>query len=191
MRAARALACALIAGLLLLLLPAPAAAHDGPPYPIVSNRVLGPYTVSVWTDPDATDDGTAEGKFWVLLDSSAPGVQLPAETRVRLAAQPIDRPGAAQAGDAVPVQGDASNQYVAVLMDHEGRFAVRITVDGPLGGVETTSEVDATYDLRPAPALVFVYALPFMALGGLWVKVLIGRRRRRRLTAGRDGTSTA
>ena len=36
-----------------------AAAHDGPPYPIVSERLAGPYEVSIWTDPDATDDGSA------------------------------------------------------------------------------------------------------------------------------------
>lgn len=173
-----------------VLLPAFAAAHDGPPYPIASDRVLGPYTVSIWTDPDATDDGTAEGKFWVLVQSSAAGVPLPPKTRVQLAAHPLDRPGESQAGEAMPVDGNPSNQYVAVLMDHEGRFAVRVIVDGPLGRVETTSEVDATYDLRPAPALVFVYALPFVALGGLWVKVLIGRRRRRRLADGRDREAT-
>src|SRR4029453_4395549 len=27
-------------------------AHDGPPFPILSDRVAGPYLVSIWTDPD-------------------------------------------------------------------------------------------------------------------------------------------
>ena len=52
------------AGLLLLLVLAAGAAvhaHDGPPYPIVSDRVSGPYVVSIWTDPDSTDDGTPVG----------------------------------------------------------------------------------------------------------------------------------
>ena len=43
----------------LLFIARAASAHDGPPYPIVSNQVLGAYRISVWTDPDTTDDGTA------------------------------------------------------------------------------------------------------------------------------------
>ena len=38
-------------------------AHNGPPYPIVSNQISGPYSISVWTDPDTTDDGTPAGQF--------------------------------------------------------------------------------------------------------------------------------
>ncbi len=64
-------------------------------------------------------------------------------------------------------------------MDHEGPFAVRVAIDGPLGPAEVTSAVDATYDLRPAPVLFVVYLLPFLVLGFFWVKVL---RRRRALT---------
>ena len=37
-------------------------AHSGPPFPIVSNQIAGPYDVSVWTDPDATADGSAAGQ---------------------------------------------------------------------------------------------------------------------------------
>jgi hypothetical protein len=59
---------------------------------------------------------------------------------------------------------------------------VHLTVAGPLGTAEILSAVDATYDLRPAPALLLVYLLPFVALGGLWAKVLLRRRRRRRRT---------
>jgi hypothetical protein len=45
-----------------------ASAHDGPPYPIVSNQLLGRYRISVWTDPDTTDDESAGGQFWVMID---------------------------------------------------------------------------------------------------------------------------
>ena len=31
-----------------------AGGHAGPPFPIVEDRSVGPYTVSIWTDPDAT-----------------------------------------------------------------------------------------------------------------------------------------
>ena len=63
-------------------------------------------------------------------------------------------------------------------MDHEGPFGVQVTVDGPLGRARRRQPtVDATYDLRPAPALLAVYIFPFVAIGALWVKVLLRRRR--------------
>ena len=45
---------------------APAAAHDGPPFPLMLDEKAGPYTVSVWADPDV---GT--GTFFIYVD--APG----------------------------------------------------------------------------------------------------------------------
>ena len=42
-------------------------AHSGPPFPIISNQIAGSYEVSVWTDPDATADGSAAGQFWVVV----------------------------------------------------------------------------------------------------------------------------
>ena len=44
-----------------------AAAHSGPPYPIVTERAVGRYVVSIWTEPDATDDRSAGGQFWVVF----------------------------------------------------------------------------------------------------------------------------
>ena len=82
-----------------------------------------------------------------------------------------------QSGPANPVNGLISRQFVALLMDHEGPFAVRVVVTGPLGRAEVESQVDATYDLRPPPIMLAVYVFPFLAVGALWVKVL--RRRRR------------
>jgi hypothetical protein len=64
-------------------------------------------------------------------------------------------------------------------MDHEGRFAVRTTIEGPLGSASDDAEVDATYDLRPPPILIAVYLMPFVLVGFLWLKLLSRRRRAR------------
>ena len=149
------------------------AAHDGPPFPIVSNQISGPYSISVWTDPDTTDDGTPGGQFWVMLSGEK---TVPAGTTATVSIRPLDRSGSAREGQAAPVAGDAGRQFVALLMDHEGRFAVRVIVDGPVGRAEVESQVDATYDLRPPPGLVFLYVLPFVAVGALWVRLLLRRR---------------
>jgi hypothetical protein len=153
------------------------AAHNGPPYPIVSNQISGPYSISVWTDPDTTDDGTPGGQFWVTLESAAAVKPVPAGTIATVSIRPLDRSGHPREGQLVPVAGDAARQFLALVMDHEGRFAVRVTVDGPSGRGQVDAEVAATYDLRPPPGLIVLYLLPFVAVGALWVKVLVSRRR--------------
>jgi len=172
MNARVSIAGAAVAGLLI----APALqAHDGPPYPILSNHAAGPYVVSIWTDPDTTDDGSPGGQFWVrvhLADGGAP----PAGTRAIVTVAPLDRAGASVAARASPVRGDITNQFAAVVMDHEGRFGVRVSVDGPLGEASASATVEATYDLRPAPGLLVLYLVPFAIVGLLWGRLLMRRR---------------
>ena len=157
-------------------LAADARAHDGPPYPIVSNRIVGPYRLSIWTDPDTTDDGTPGGQFWVRLNPERSGATLPAGTRARVGVRPVSGAGSERHADAAPVRGDVTNQFAAVLMDHEGRFAVHVTVQGPLGDAAVDAEVDATYDLRPPAYLLALYLAPFIAVGVLWGRLMLRRR---------------
>lgn len=153
-------------------------AHSGPPFPIVSNHASGPYSISIWTDPDTTDDGTAGGQFWIVLESAKKGEALPAATTAHITIRPLDRPGPSATAASAPEGGNAGRQFAALVMDHEGRYAVHVVVDGPAGHGDAAGEVDATYDLRPPPILIAVYLLPFVALGALWVKVLLRRRGR-------------
>jgi hypothetical protein len=150
-------------------------AHSGPPFPIVSNQIAGPYDVSVWTDPDATADGSAAGQFWVVVQPANRATSLPADTKVNVTIQPADG-GPALRGTAKPVNGDVSRQFVALLMDHEGRYAARASIEGPLGSVDVAADVDATYDLRPSSTMVAVYVMPFVLVGFLWIKLLLRRR---------------
>jgi len=152
-------------------------AHSGPPFPILSNRIIGAYDISIWSDPDSTDDRTPAGKFWIVVDPSTRGGSIPNATRATVSIRPLDRPGGTVSGNAQPVEGSVSRQFVALLMDHEGPFAVQVSVDGPLGRADVDARVDATYDLRPAPIMLAVYIFPFVAVGALWVKVLMRRRR--------------
>ncbi len=155
-------------------------AHSGPPFPIVSDRISGAYRISIWTDPDTTDDGRPAGQFWVTLDPASGRGTVPDGTHATVTIRPLDREGQTRTGRADPVDGSTARQFVAVLMDHEGPFGVKVTVEGPLGRAEIDSQVDATYDLRPAPAMLAVYLFPFVAIGALWVKVLLRRRQPRR-----------
>jgi hypothetical protein len=161
----------------LVMVTATIRAHDGPPYPIVSNQLLGTYRVSVWTDPDTTDDGSAGGQFWVMIDPVHAGGSVPANVRAEITVRPLDRAGAAVTGRAAPVNDDPSRQFVAVTMDHEGRFAVRLNMESESGRVGIDSEVQATYDSRPSPLLLVVYLVPFLLAGFLWTTLLVRRRR--------------
>ena len=153
-------------------------AHSGPPFPLVSDRVVGPYQLSVWADPDATDDGSPAGQFWVML-RLADGSTVPSGTVALIRIRPTDRPGRSQSGHTIPQNGDVSRQFVALLMDHEGPFALQATISGPRGSAVVDAAVDATYDLRPARWLLGLYVMPFLAVGFLWLKLLVSRRRER------------
>ena len=163
----------------LLAVARPASAHDGPPYPIASNQLLGAYRISVWTDPDTTDDGTAGGQFWVMIDAPRAGAMVPSDVTVVVTIRPLDRAGEPVMASAAPTGADPSRQFAALRMDHEGRFAVRVDVESAAGRASLDSEVQATYDLRPSRLMLIVYLLPFLLAGSLWTTLLVRRRRAR------------
>jgi hypothetical protein len=74
------------------------------------------------------------------------------------------------------VRGDVTNQFGAVLMDHEGPYAVHVEVGGPMGAASIDTMVDATYDLRPPPYMLVWYLFPFLLAGFLWTRLLLRRR---------------
>ena len=166
-----------IAGALCASIPGVAAAHSGPPYPIVTTRVVGPYKLSVWSDPDTTDNGSEGGKFWVTLERASTGGTVPKTTRALVTVHPTDRQGVALQTTTKPVRDDVSNQFAGLTLDHEGPYAVRVDVFGPLGDATVTANVDATYDLRPARWLIALYISPFLLVGFLWAKLLLRRRK--------------
>ena len=162
--------------IMLCVAEAAAGAHDGPPFPILSNHITGAYSVSIWTDPDTTDDQSAGGQFWIRLHLARGGGDVPAETRATVTIKPVDRTGAERTASAAAVRDDVTNQFAAVVMDHEGRFAVHVAVDGPLGPGAAEAFVDATYSLRPARWLLILYLAPFVLVGLLWGRLLLRRR---------------
>lgn len=179
--------------LVALLLPSPARAHSGPPFPIVTTEHRGPYAISIWTDPDATDNGVAAGQFWVIVEPARKGTPIPAGTmatvsvRAETNAAPAGprAPDSALTATATPVRGDLTNQFAAVVLDHEGPFAVHVAVNGPLGDAQVDSHIDATYDLRPAPYMLVWYLGPFVLAGLLWSRLLLRRRAAARASSGR------
>jgi hypothetical protein len=159
----------IIAAGLLFLGPVPATlAHEGPPFPLIVDRRAGAYVISVWADPDV---GT--GTFFVILEP-APGMSLPAESRVEVCVQPTSGrlPEACYVGKRQDLRDRV--QYVAeVEFDRQEMWQVRFRVDG----TEVTAEVEATPPGFGAWDLL-IYGAPFLLFGGLWlIAALRGRRR--------------
>ena len=160
--------------------PSLAAAHDGPPYPIVNDRRAGPYVMSVWTDPDTTDDETPGGQFWVTFTGDNAG-GASGDVHVTITATPL-RGGPERSVEAVA--DNTGSHFGALVLDHEGRFRIDVRARGAQGDGDVSAEVDATYDLRPAPFVVVLYAVPFVLAGVLWVRLLLRRRNAGRHPAG-------
>jgi hypothetical protein len=160
--------------------------HSGPPFPIVTDAVRGPYTISIWTDPDATDDGSPGGQFWVVLALARTAARIPPETRVIITTRRVEgapsfdgnRPlGKVVTALAAPVRDDFANQFATLVMNREGPYEVRVEVDGPLGRAVIDSRVNATYDQRPPPYMLAWYLAPFVLFGFLWTRLLLRRRK--------------
>ena len=167
----------LLAVALLFCLQARAVAHEGPPYPILVDKTLGPCVVSVWADPDV---GT--GVFFFILEPT-PGGRLPDEIRVEVGVRPTSGrlPEAVYAAEREELSGRV--QYKAeVPFDAEELWRVRVRLQSPQGGGEATTDVEVTppgygrWDL-------LIYLLPFAAVGFLWLRAVVkGRRRAKKVS---------
>jgi hypothetical protein len=165
-----------------LVVPGTARAHKGPPFPIIVDRQLGPYVVSVWTDPDI-----GIGTFFVVLQAPN-GARLPPVTRVRISVRPISGRLAEVQYDATPQRVRRGARYLArVEFDRGEWWEVRIVIEGPDGGGELEARVQATPAGDIGPIGLVIYALPFVAVGALWLRAVLARRSARSLT---QSTST-
>jgi hypothetical protein len=164
----------LTAAALVLACSARASAHEGPPYPILVDKSLGPASASVWADPDV---GT--GTFFVILEPPDGGA-LPEDIKVEIAVRPADGrlAEAVHAASREDVRGRV--QYKAeVPFDAQGPWRVRVMLQSPQGGGEITTDVEVTPPGLGRWDLLF-YLLPFAAVGVLWLRAVVGRRRRTR-----------
>lgn len=155
-----------------LALGVPAAAHEGPPFPILVDQRVGPYMASVWTDPDI---GT--GTFFVVLEPPEGG-KLPQGTQVQVAVQPVSKrlPEATHKAEPQPVRY-GERYFTEVPFDQGGMWNVRILLDGPEGGGELKSQVEPTPDGTLGPISLVIYLMPFLAVGFLWLKAVLRRQK--------------
>jgi hypothetical protein len=151
-----------------------AAAHNGPPFPIITDQRIGPYTVSLWTHPDL---GT--GTFFVLINPP-PGGIVPKDLKIQIGVQPATGrlPEAIYSAWLEDLHGQVEYKAEAQF-DQQENWKVRLTLASSIGGGEALSQV------VPTPAGfgrwdLLLYMLPFLGVGFLWFTAMAKRRKLRK-----------
>jgi len=173
----RGVAAGLLAGLFAVLVAPSAAAHNGPPFPIITDQRVGPCIVSVWAHPDI---GT--GAFYIMVDP-VPGGSVPKDLKIQLGVRPVSErlPEAVYSAWLEDLRGQVEYK-VEAQFDRQEYFNVRVILASSAGGGEAFSKVEATppgfgrWDL-------LLYLLPFLGAGFLWIKAITKRHRLRKALA--------
>jgi hypothetical protein len=163
--------------LLLTLLATSASAHNGPPFPIITDQRVGPCILSLWTHPDV-----GIGTFFVMVDP-LPGSVVPRDVKVQIGVQPVSgRLPEVVYGTWPENQRGQIEFKTEVQFDQQEFWKVRLILASSAGGGEALSKVEATppgfgrWDL-------LLYLLPFLGAGFLWFSAITKRRRLRKRRA--------
>jgi hypothetical protein len=158
---------------LLAILPRPASAHNGPPFPIIQNKTIGSCTIALWTHPDV---GT--GAFYVFVEP-LPGGTVPSDLQIRIGVQPVSGRLPEKFYDAERVKSHGQVQFNAQAdFDRQELWRVHLIVQSSQGVGEATAQVEVTppgfgrWDL-------LLYLLPFLFVAFLWFRGVFRARRRR------------
>jgi hypothetical protein len=157
-----------------LVASSPLGAHNGPPFPIISDKRVGPVVVSLWTHPDV---GT--GLFYVIVEPP-PGGAIPADLKIEIGV----RPATGRLAEAIyPTQmehlGGQVEFRTEAQFDQQELWHVRMIVKSSAGDGEASADVEVTppgygrWDL-------LLFSLPFLGMGFLWFRVMMRKREYRK-----------
>jgi len=159
---------------LVLMFVASASAHNGPPFPIIENKQLGPCIFALWTHPDV---GT--GAFYVFVEPR-PGVAIPDDLKIQIGVQPLNGRLPEVMYPATRMKSRGQVEYDAKAdFDRQELWRVRLVVQSSEGGGEAITQVEVTppgfgrWDL-------LLYLLPFLLLAFLWFMGVSRARQRKR-----------
>ncbi|HEX4769620.1 MAG TPA: hypothetical protein VH351_02240 [Bryobacteraceae bacterium] len=158
---------------LLLLFIATAAwapAHNGPPFPIITNHRMGPCVVSLWTHPDV-----GNGLFFVVL-SPTPGATTPNNQQFTIGVQPANGRLKEVRYPMHPSVENGQLRYSAwPRLDRQELWRVNLYLVSTAGNDQATATVEATPPGFGQWDLLF-FSLPFLGIAVLW---FIGLRRKK------------
>lgn len=164
---------ALLIGIFLLVITPNMHAHEGPPFAIIVDEEVGPYLVSVWTDPDI-----GIGTFFVVFDPKSDDHSANDIRSVKIGVEPVSGRLEEAIYEFEPQRTRSGARYWTEVEFDKGEFwKVRITIEGDGFEKELHSEVEATPDGTIGPIGLLIYALPFVGIGILWFRAIMVRRR--------------
>ena len=153
--------------------------HHAPPARIITDEQVGPWTISVWAQQHMDT-----GRFFVRVRTSS-GTTVPDDLKVEIGIQPASQnspeifyPADRESPDA---QYEAEGPF-----DAEKSWQIRVRLQSSRGVNETTTYIGAS---PPGSGQwqFLLYSLPFLSVGGLWLRVYWLRRGlKRSLPLGRD-----
>lgn len=151
-------------------------AHTGPPIPVLTDHDLGRFVVSVWVDPDATDDGSAGGRAWVVLRTRN-NTRIETRPVVVVAVRPRGVTAPPEPVRATGPDADGGNFFARVAFPHEGEFDLSVALEDGSHRPTAYVVVNATYASRPSIGVALLYLFPFVSVGVLWIRLVVTRRR--------------
>lgn len=161
----------------------PVAAHNGPPFPIMTDQRIGPCVISLWTHPDL---GT--GTFWIMVDPP-PGGAVPGDLKFQIGVQPVSKRLPEVVYKSWPEKARGHVQFKSeVEFDQDEMWQVRLILESSGGNGEATAQVEATPPGFGRWDLMF-YSLPFLGVGFLWFRAIarrLGYRKRAEIKSGND-----
>ncbi len=178
----RQLLCCLVSFFLLCSMSALAHDHHAPPARIITDEQVGPWTISLWAQQHMDT-----GKFFVKVrpSSGATVPTVPDDLKVEIGVQPANQnsPEVFYPASRESPEG----QYAAEApFDAEKSWQIRVRLQSSRGVNETTTYINAAPPL-PGQWQFLLYSLPFLSVGGLWLRVYRLRRGlKRSLALGRD-----
>ncbi len=157
--------------MVLLAASSPLGAHNGPPFPIISDERVGPVVVSLWTHPDV---GT--GLFYVIVDPPPRGAT-PPDLKIEIGVRPVT----GRLAEAIyPTQREDQHGQVVyrteAQFDQQELWHIRMIVKSSAGDGEASADVEVTppgygrWDL-------LLFSLPFLGVGFLWFRVMMRKRK--------------
>ncbi|HLH02666.1 MAG TPA: hypothetical protein VKX25_07845 [Bryobacteraceae bacterium] len=155
-----------------------ALAHNGPPFPILSDYRMGPCVISLWTHPDV---GT--GTFFVLV-GAAPGQQIPKDLTFEIGVLPVSGRLKEQR---YPTERSVENGELrydaAIPFDRQEKWRIHLYLKSSVSSEMATTTVEVTPPGLGAWDLL-LFSWPFFGFGAIWLLVLKKRREKRLVLKG-------
>ncbi len=166
----RQLLCCLVSFLLLCSVTALAHDHHAPPVRIITDEQVGSWTISVWAQQHMDIE-----RFFVKVRPSS-GTTVPTvldDLKVEIGVQPASQNSPETF---YPADRESPDQYTAdASFDSEKSWQVRIRLQSSRGVSETTTYIGAAPPGSGEWQLL-LYSLPFLSVGGLWLRLYQLRR---------------